>query len=78
MSPLLLFVAGQLGDILLRFLTKKPELAGTFSGVLGGVVALASQAAGETVDETAERRAAHDAAIKQFGLAAPPPAATPK
>lgn len=77
MNPLILFAAGQLGDILLRFLTKSPAFTGVFSGLLGGIVSIASQAAGETADETAVRRASHDEAVKLYG-GAPPPAATPK
>jgi hypothetical protein len=77
MNPILLLVAGQLGDILLQFLTKKPELTGVFSGLLGGFVSLASQAAGETAEQTAKRRADHDAAVAQYG-GAPPPASVPR
>lgn len=78
MNPLILFAVGQLGDILLKFLTKNQAFTGVFSGLLGGVVSIASQAAGETADETAARRAAHADAVKLYGTAAPPPAATPK
>lgn len=77
MSPLILFAVGQLGDILLKFLTKNPAFTGVFSGLLGGIVSIASQAAGETADETSARRAQHDAIVKQFA-SAPPAAATPK
>jgi hypothetical protein len=77
MNPLLLFAIGQLGDIVIKALTKKPELTPIFSPLLNGLVTMASQAAGETQEETAARRSAHEALIKQFA-AAPPAAATPK
>lgn len=63
-------LALSLGDILLKKLLKNPESAPTLAPFAGDIVRIASQAAGESAEETEARIAKHDALVARF--AAPP------
>ena len=67
-------IALSLGDILLKKLLKEPNLAPTLAPHAGAIIKMASQAAGETPEETAARMQAHDALVARYA-AGPPPTA---
>ena len=74
--PLIIGAAAQLLDIILGATRKDPSTAPHFAPVVGQLITIASQAAGETEAETAARLANHDAIVKQYA-SAPPDGAAP-
>lgn len=65
-------LALSLGDILLKKLLKNPELAPVMAPHAGEIIRIASQAAGETPEKTAERLRQHDALVAKYAAAPPP------
>ncbi len=57
MSPLLLGLVGQVLDILIGAVAKNPSLTGIVPKLIAKLIPVLSQAAGETPEETAARRA---------------------
>ncbi len=57
MSPLLLGIVGQVIDILIGAISRDPSLTGIVPKLLSKLIPVLSQAAGETPEQTAARRA---------------------
>ena len=72
MNLLLLGSLVQIADIVLGVVSKNPATAPQFGPLMGKLVGVMSQAAGETPEQTAKRLADHDALVAQYGTAAPP------
>jgi hypothetical protein len=54
--PILIGLLGVVLDIVLKAVTRKPEMADVFTPIVRSLIPALSQAAGETPAETAQRR----------------------
>jgi hypothetical protein len=78
MDPIsLIFGVVQIFDIVLQYTSKNPAAAPHFAPVVGKLIGIASQAAGETPVQTTSRVSAHDAAVAQYASAPPPAGIVP-
>jgi hypothetical protein len=71
--PGIVILIANIVDILVGVLTKHPEYEPHLGPVIAGLIPVLSQAAGETPEQTAARRAANDAVIAQYANAPLPP-----
>lgn len=77
MNPYLILVLAQIVDVLVVAVTKRPELAPHLGTTIANILPALSQAAGETPEQTAGRRAAAEAIFAKqsepIGVTASPP-----
>lgn len=74
MIPVILGAAAQILEMILKTTRKDPSTVPHFAPVIGQLISVASQATGETAQETADRMAIHNSLVAAYA-AGPPPGA---
>ena len=77
MNPLLLPILAQVLDVLIGALTRHPEWELHLGPLIGNILPVLSQVAGETPEQTASRRASAEAIFAKWGTQIVPPVVTP-